>query len=486
MRTRRLIASVPAVGVAVVSCLLPSSALAAGNADHSGHAGLAGHAAPSGIPPLTDERGRALTLHGWNLADKDHRGASALSGITERHLRDMAAHGFNFARLAVFWDDLEPRRGQFSERYLRKIERILGWAAHYHVKVVLDAHQDVYGPKFGGHRGIPEWATRDDGLPYAPHPGDWFSEYYEPAVQAAFQHLYEDADLRAAQARMWGVLAKRFRDQPALLGYDLINEPMGKQRPGEDLPGAARRVESTQITPMYGRLAAAIRAVDRRHWLFVEPTPVVGEGVPTSLGRVPDPKVVYAPHFYNSAMELGKDYDPGAGWIEAYEAAVVRYPREQRVPVVVGEWGPPDSSLPQMRRYYLDALASLARYSSGWAGWTWCYGGAYCALDAGGRFQRNKELMAAPYAEVVAGLVRDQSYDPRARRYGLRYEPRGGVSELSLPGPGWRVSVTGPVRVEVRGRRVLLRSVGSRGPVTVTVEPGRETAPVGRSGGAGS
>ena len=33
----------------------------------------------------------------------------------------MAAQGFNFARLAVFWDDLEPRPGHYSDRYLRKI-----------------------------------------------------------------------------------------------------------------------------------------------------------------------------------------------------------------------------------------------------------------------------------------------------------------------------------------------------------------------------
>lgn len=157
-----------------------------------------------GIPRLTDEHGRALTLRGWNLADKEHRGERALEDITERSLRDMAGQGFNFARLAVFWDDLEPRRGEYSETYLRKIERVLDWAAEYRVRILIDAHQDVYGPAFGGHRGIPAWATRTDGLPYRQHPDDWFAEYFEPAVQAAFEHLYEDADLRLAQARMCG------------------------------------------------------------------------------------------------------------------------------------------------------------------------------------------------------------------------------------------------------------------------------------------
>ncbi|MFF0436200.1 cellulase family glycosylhydrolase [Streptomyces sp. NPDC004327] len=424
------------------------------------------------IPALTDARGRALTLRGWNLADKSHRGDQALSAITEKSIRDMRAKGFNFARLLVFWDDLEPRPGQYSKDYLRRIERVLDWAEKYDVKVVLDAHQDVFGPAFGS-RGIPAWATRTDGLPFTPHPEDWFSEYFEPAVQRAFTHLYEDADLRRSQARMWRVLAERFRDHPAVLGYDPINEPMGEMREGEDLPSAARRIESEQLTPMYNRIADAIRAVDRDGWIFVEPTPIVGEGVPTGLGRIDDPKIVYAPHFYNSGMEAGADYDPSAGWIENYEAAVTQYPKEYKVPVVVGEWGPLNNSLPNMNRFFREAMASLGRYSSGWAGWEWCYGGGYCAVDADGAFRTNKELTAEPYAEAVAGNVRSAAYDSGAGAYRLEYDaarrgPR--ATELSLPPGAWQVAARGRAIVlrPQPGRALVLAAPGARVTVTVT------------------
>lgn len=457
--------------------LTAAAAVAALLAPATAHAGAGGPGVPPptdpGIPPLTDGQGRVLTLRGWNIEDKTHRGEQALSAITERHLRDLRAQGFGFARLLVFWDDLEPRPGQYSERYLRRIERVLDWAGRQDVRVVLDAHQDVFGPAFG-HRGIPEWATRTDGLPFTPHPDDWFAEYFEPAVQRAFTHLYEDHDLRRAQARMWRTLATRFAGHPAVLGYDLINEPMGEPRPGEDLPAAARRVEREQLTPMYNRLAGAIRPADRDAWLFVEPTPVVGEGVPTGLGRIRDPRVVYAPHFYDTAMEAGADYDPGAGWIEAYERAVTAYPRRYRVPVVVGEWGPPDSSLPHMNRFYRDAMASLGRYASGWAGYVWCYGGGYCALDGTGAFRANKELTVEPYAEAVAGTVRSAAYDPGAGGYRLVYRaaPRGSrVSVLSVPPGAWRITAQGGAVVRRTAGRAWVRAAPGE-VVTVTVRRG--------------
>ncbi|MFF5974363.1 cellulase family glycosylhydrolase [Streptomyces sp. NPDC012769] len=450
------------VAGAVAASLLAPTATA--RAETGGEAGDA-------IPVLADSHGRALTLRGWNVEDKTNRGEAALSAITEKHFRDMRAKGFNFARLLVFWDDLEPRPGHYSRDYLRKIERVLDWAEKHEVRVLIDAHQDVFGPAFG-HRGIPEWATRTDGLPFTPHPDDWFAEYFEPAVQRAFTHLYEDPDLRAAQARMWRVLAERFRDHPAVLGYDLINEPMGELREGEDLPTAARRIEREQLTPMYNRLADAVRSADRDGWVFVEPTPIVGEGVPTGLGRIDDPKVVYAPHFYNTGMEAGADYDPAARWIENYEQAVTLYPKEYKVPVVVGEWGPLNNSLPNMNRFYRDAMASLGRYGSGWAGYVWCYGGGYCAVDGSGTFRTNKELTAEPYAEAVAGTVRSSSYDSGAGVYRLEYDsarrgPR--VTELSLPPGAWQVAA--------RGRAIVLRPAPGKAlvlaapdaPVTVTV-----------------
>lgn len=97
---------------------------------------------------IADSQGRALQWRGFNLADKSSRGTHAFADIHESDLKDMAARGFNLARLAFFWDDLEPTPGHYDRGYLTKMRRILDWANRYHIKVILDAHQDVYGPHF--------------------------------------------------------------------------------------------------------------------------------------------------------------------------------------------------------------------------------------------------------------------------------------------------------------------------------------------------
>ncbi|MFI9259770.1 endoglycoceramidase, partial [Streptomyces sioyaensis] len=49
---------------------------------------------------IADGQGRALQWRGFNLADKSSRGTHAFAGIHDSDLKDMAARGFNLARLA--------------------------------------------------------------------------------------------------------------------------------------------------------------------------------------------------------------------------------------------------------------------------------------------------------------------------------------------------------------------------------------------------
>ncbi|MFI1523295.1 glycoside hydrolase family 5 protein [Kitasatospora cineracea] len=341
-----------------------------------------------GRTAFTDQRGRVLDLRGFNLDKYDE--------TTEADLRELAAHGFGLVRIAVSWSRLEPAPGRYDRAQLARLGQLLDWAGKYRLYAVVDYHQDVYGQYFlGGDGGAPAWATRDDGLPFTPDPADWFAGYFQPSVQAAFRHLYDDPDLRRAQADLYTTVARELRGKRALLGYDLFNEPFGPV-PGDPadpavLAAASAALEQGRLAAMYRRLITAVRRVDRDAWLFVEPTVLVGQGVPTSLPAFTDPRpgrdrIGYAPHFYDTAVEAGRDWDPAGGFVEDYTAAVTAYPRAHRLPVLVGEWGPPSAATPGNAELIRRQVAAMRTFAAGWTMWYWCHGtGGYCALTPDGR-----------------------------------------------------------------------------------------------------
>ncbi|WP_245654569.1 cellulase family glycosylhydrolase [Streptomyces violens] len=409
---------------------------------------------PDGRTRLVDRHGRVLTLRGLNLGKTDT--------VTQHRVARLAAEGFTLMRLNIQWEKVEPKRGRYDTAYLRYLDRVLGWADRYGVLVLIDWHQDVFGPAFG-HNGIPAWATRTDGLPFEPSPDDWFSDYFQPAVQAAFTHLYDDPDLRAAQAAAYARVAATLRGHRSLLGYDLFNEPFGPV-PGDPTDpanqlAASVALEQGRLPAMYRRLIDAVRAVDRNAWLFVEPTVLVGQGVPTSLPGFHDPRpgadrIGYAPHYYDTAVESGQDWDPDGRFIEQYEAAIGAYPAAHRLPVLVGEWGPPRATTPGNAELIRRQLESMPGFASGWAMWYDCdapEGGGYCVRGADGRRAPGKEPVFGPYARAVAGVPGRESYTPTTGEYRLTLTAnrttRRAWTEITLPATvypyGARVTVDG-------------------------------------------
>ncbi|MEU2627011.1 cellulase family glycosylhydrolase [Kitasatospora sp. NPDC007106] len=411
---------------------------------------------PDGRTLFTDRDGRVLQLRGFNL-DKYAEADAA-------DLADIAARGFTLVRIAVSWTRLEPAPGRYDRAELARVHRLLDAAARHGLLAVVDFHQDVYGPAFGGgDRGVPLWATRDDGLPFEPDPDDWFAGYFQPAVQAAFRHLYDDADLRRAQAALYTTVARELRGHPALLGYDLFNEPFGPVDGDPTDPAvlaaAAAELEQGRLAGMYRRLIAAVRRVDDRAWLFVEPTVLVGQGVPTRLPQFAEPRpgaarIGYAPHFYDTAVEAGRDWDPASGFVERYTEAVTGYPRAGRLPVLVGEWGPPSARTPGNARLVERQVAAMTGFAAGWTMWYWCRGdGGYCALGPDGRPAPGDGPAFGPYAAALAGRPGTEAFEDGRYRLALTTGRRGAATTVVVPAgafpQGFRVQAPG-ARVEVR------------------------------------
>jgi endoglycosylceramidase len=444
-------------------------------------------AGPDAAPlTFTDGHGRVLGLRGFNVDKYDE--------TSPGDIRAIAAAGFDLIRLDITWARLEPRRGRYDEGEFRKLGQLLDAADRYGLRVVVDFHQDVFGPEYGGGQdGVPVWATRDDGLPFVADPNDWFTGYFQPAVQRAFQHLYDDPDLRRAQADFYAHVAGELRGHPSLMGYDLFNEPSGPiagdpADPADQIAASAA-LEQGRLAAMYRRLIAAVRGVDSSSWLFVEPTVLVGEGVPTRLPGFTDPRhgaarIGYAPHFYDTNVEDGQDWDPTDGFVQNYVAAITAYPRAQAIPVLVGEWGPPDADRPGNTQLVAQQVAAMRQFAAGWTMWYWGEGtGGYTPLGPDGRPHPGDAPVFAPYARELAGSALTESYDPATRTYTLRYRADGHrptriVLPPSVYPDGASVAVTGAAhaRTDLRQPRAgwygtAEVTVPAGATVTVTVAP---------------
>lgn len=418
-------------------------------------------------PFITDDRGRVLILHGMNVMSSAKSDPERMPSIDAEQVRRMARDwGFNFVRFLIFWDAAEPSPGEYDEAYFDRVEERLDWFADEGMFVVLDMHQDVYAARFCCD-GAPEWAIRDDGIDFELQPR-WFLNYFEPAVQRAFDNFWdaegEHADLQEHYADLWATVAERFGGHPAVLGYDLMNEPSpGSMNDSIELFGTENpdgphpEFDRTRLQPFYQRMIDRIREVDEERWIFFEPRyGAPGNGLPSYLGVLEDPRpgpqrLVYFPHFYSLIMEGTESYRPA---IDPSVEGFVGHRREeaaaQGAPILIGEWGfHPDWE--NSRQAYRDVLDAADRLLAGWAYWSYDPGGWGIWLPDGSE-QWNADELIRPYARRVAGIPQALGFDADTRVFFVEFADANGTTgptEIYVPAArhypdGWTVWVSDP------------------------------------------
>ncbi|MGH8875942.1 MAG: cellulase family glycosylhydrolase [Stackebrandtia sp.] len=336
---------------------------------------------PAGQVPryITDDEGRSLILHGLNTASSAKSTPDAMPELSEddveREYRDM---GTNFVRFLIQWRAVEPRPGEYDEEYLKKVATRVDWYAKRGYHVMLDMHQDLYGPGITPDgevgNGAPRWATQMDGLPVAQQ-DQWELYYLEPGVVRAFDNFWGttgSTELMDRYARAWGQVAKYFGDNDAVLGYDLMNEPWGGS-----VQGAA--FETGPLARLYRQSIDEIRGTDEDSWIFVEPQAVgINWGLPSALPALDDPRpgdnrIAYAPHLYPLPMDLGDDYNTAKGQVDStlgtWRDNVLRTAERLDAPILLGEFGL-DATRPGGLDY-VDAVADLTdKAGMGWSYWS--------------------------------------------------------------------------------------------------------------------
>jgi hypothetical protein len=248
--------------------------------------------------------------------------------------------GLNLLRLPVnyrhFEDDIAPL--VIRESGLRRLDRVIDICAAHGIYTIIDLH------------ALPGFQNQH-----------WHSD--NPTHVALF---WKHKNFQDRVTHLWEVLAERYRGNPWVAGYNLINEPAD---PTEQM-----------LMPVYRRLYDAIRAVDSDHILFLEGNRY---SLDFHMFGEPWPNVVYTTHDYALPGFVDGGPYPGISRGVFVDREVLertflertKYMRDTGTPIWVGEFGPVytgNAEKDAMRfRLLQDQLEIYRRHGASWAIWTY-------------------------------------------------------------------------------------------------------------------
>lgn len=176
---------------------------------------------------------------------------------TGRDFATVAAMGMNSVRFYLSYRTFEDDAAPFvyKEAGWSWLDQNVEWAKRHGVRLVLNMHAPV-----GGYQS-----------------------------QGKGSALWEDEEAQERFIALWRAIAERYRAEPTVVGFGILNEPVPVKSIAQWKALAERTIEQ-------------IRQVNQHHIVFVERASAVGgdwsENAERNFFRVSDPNVVYEFHFY--------------------------------------------------------------------------------------------------------------------------------------------------------------------------------------------
>ena len=445
--------------------------------------------------------------------------------FTAADAASLARLGFNVVRLGIVWEGLEPgprgvgpnnsrycsahptgapypRLGaadpydaRVLNAYLAKTDLIVKLLADVGIRVVIDMHQDVYssvfsnraGPTPWNGEGAPPWATCTAPARFL-HPQKWGPGYIDPAVKVAIHHFFANdvsGDLQGQFDRVWSAVARHFRGDPRVIGYELYNEPedfsLGEATFSAELQcfygGPAHEpascADSGSQAPADGAIGS-IQAADPRHIVIYEPPVVTDNDHPDTIG-ISEPlrfhRLALAFHAYSSQQSALLE-------LIAQNRAATRTLQPGGPPWLMDEFGGNRHALSAGRTA---ALADRANLS-------WSYWSALELHDPTGNpdeglldertarpFTAKARALTVAYPAATAGTPGPWSYDRSTGRFDYAYTVSPTIhapTEVELAPNAY----PNGYRVRVRGARVV--SAASSSVLELRARPGARTVAV--------
>lgn len=279
--------------------------------------------------------------------------------------------------------------------------------------------------------------------------------YFQPAVKRAWDNFWaykdgEHADLQDHYVAMLRHLATRLRDHPAVVGYDIMNEPHpGSMFDVEEVlmrqdSEVSPRFDADHLHPFYQRAINAIREADTEKFVFFEPrygSP--GNGSPSWLPPLVDPRegesrLVYAPHLYSLDAEASGTYAPNDPTVGLWEENRKEELERQKMPLVLGEWGLAYGT-ENAERYVTDLMEMSERMLLSWAHWSFDPSGpqGWSIYDRDTQtFNPMFDVVDRPYPRATAGEPTKLHFDVDAQKLTFAWKNVEGVTgdnEIFVP-----------------------------------------------------
>jgi endoglycosylceramidase len=354
----------------------------------------------------------------------DQKSPPYLDALTIADYQRIHDWGFNSLRFLMVWAAIEPQEGQYDQTYLDGLAERMDWAQQVGLSVIVDMHQDIYGEGFG-FDGAPKWAC--DASYYAafvPNTMTWGLNALSPQVEACTDQLYTNPNTVAHFTEAWRRVAAALKNKPAVIGFDLLNEPeWGTADP--------TTFEGQTLQPFYEHVVPVIRS-EAPHWLaFLEPSSSRNFGFATSLKPFPFPDVVYSPHSYDLTAEQGSPYpETDTPAVIRNAAALQQEAKSLHAALWVGEYGgvATDPTIGAYMNAEYTGIGDVAGGSSYWA-----YGkGGYGPLDSdGNEVPALVDAIAIPYPTCTAGDPVSYAFDPSTSTFTFVYAPNVKITEAT-------------------------------------------------------
>lgn len=260
--------------------------------------------------------------------------------IREEDFALIRGMGFNSIRLPFHYGLIEQKPYQYDRRGVAYLDLAVRAAEKNGLRVILDMHA---APGAQNH----DWHSDSDGRALF-----WTKKGYQDRAAA-----------------LWQFLADRYKDEPAVAGYDLLNETV--------LHHGAE-----PLNRYYEKAIKAIRAVDRQHIIFVEGNRWAQDIA--CLDNFSDDNLVLGIHFYEP-LEFTFNFIPGISyplrggkvvWDKAFMhkrlQGAVRIARKAGRPLWCGEFGVHSrGGLYSEQLWLRDILAHFEALDIHWHYWTW-------------------------------------------------------------------------------------------------------------------